>query len=193
MRPIRTKARLIFGCVLLLLAAAAAGLWVRSFIRSDWVLRVRDDGRDIDQIGAATMRGTFGVYAGRWSSLHGRSAGYGTNDPPVQCPTRERTDDVSAHRSRAALARIRMLVGAIDADEVGIALLVLPDHAAGLVRRIDAGRGRLCAVAKAAASTPGGARRTLHAVRLRSSRLARALPRMRRYSHTAGGSNALRI
>ena len=68
----RSRLRFILPVVLLVLATMAAALWVRSFFRYDWVLRVRDDARTIHQVGAATSSGTFGMYVG-----HNQSA-----DPP---------------------------------------------------------------------------------------------------------------
>ena len=61
----RSRLRLILAAALLVLATASALLWGVSFVRSDWVLRVSDDGRTIHQAGAAAVSGTFGVYVGR--------------------------------------------------------------------------------------------------------------------------------
>src|SRR5207302_259051 len=42
--------------------AVSTAFWARSFFHSDWVLRIQDEGRTIDQIGAAASRGNLGVY-----------------------------------------------------------------------------------------------------------------------------------
>jgi hypothetical protein len=50
----------------LALWAAAVVLWVRSYHTSDWVARIDLDGNGrTTELGAATIRGTFGVYWGR--------------------------------------------------------------------------------------------------------------------------------